>query len=68
MLVCTVILQAMKTEPEPGFRCKDKFLILSIPVDEKLEGLSLPDLVSCGFIIIRTIVITLNSGLVSKDK
>ncbi|KAI8883909.1 PapD-like protein [Backusella circina FSU 941] len=39
-----IILQALKKEPEPGFRCKDKFLILSILVDEKLEGLGLTDL------------------------
>lgn len=39
-----VVLQPMREDPPPDFKCKDKFLVQSIQLSEELEVLPLPDL------------------------
>jgi hypothetical protein len=39
-----VILQPMKEDPPPDFKCKDKFLVQSVAIAPERETLSLPEL------------------------
>ncbi|CAJ0840194.1 12659_t:CDS:2, partial [Entrophospora sp. SA101] len=39
-----VILQAMKEDPPLDFKCKDKFLVQSIPISPEQENLTLQEL------------------------
>jgi hypothetical protein len=40
------MLQAYREEPPADFKCKDKFLIVSVLIEGELESLSLGDIVS----------------------
>ena len=40
-----VILQPMKEDPPPDFKCRDKFLVQSVPITPELETGSLQELV-----------------------
>jgi hypothetical protein len=40
------MLQAFREEPPADFKCKDKFLFVSVLVEGALESMSLGDLVS----------------------
>ncbi|KAK7202663.1 PapD-like protein [Myxozyma melibiosi] len=39
-----IILQGLKFEPGPDYKCKDKFLVQSVPIAAELETLSIHDL------------------------
>ncbi|ODQ72111.1 hypothetical protein LIPSTDRAFT_41470, partial [Lipomyces starkeyi NRRL Y-11557] len=39
-----IILQGLKQDPAPDFKCKDKFLVQSVPIAPEQETLSVSDL------------------------
>ena len=45
-----VLLQAMKEDPAPDAKCKDKFLVQAVPVSRGLEDASVGQIVcpECG--------------------
>lgn len=43
--MCLVLLQAMKQEPAPGTKCRDKFLVQSAPITGDKEFVSIANIV-----------------------
>lgn len=64
-----VMLQAFREEPALDVKCKDKFLILSAFVNEKVESMNLQDLVSWIFAcFLNRGLIVCSSGLILKKR